>query len=82
MFVGADGGNAGAPASAPNSRSNDIQPNSPVQPNYAPTGRKDPGPANTPEAPIAVMLPLLGAIAAAGTLYIVTIRNRSLPVVE
>jgi hypothetical protein len=83
IVVGADGSNtSGVPASAPDGRSSITSANVQGQPNPGPNGRNAPGPANTPEAPLAIILPFVGAIAAAGMLYLVVIRRNRLPVTQ
>lgn len=83
VVVGADGSNtSGVPAIAPDGRSSINSASVQGQPNSAPNGRKDPGPANTPEAPLAIILPFVGAIAAAGMLCMVVIRRNRFPVTQ
>ncbi len=65
----------GNPASAPNGRNGGVAiQGEPVKP--APYGRRDPGPASTPEAPFAMLLPLVGVAAAGGAWYLVSLRRQ------
>jgi hypothetical protein len=65
------------PGSAPNSRSTGQEVTTQGHPNPAPIGnRRDPQSPALPEAPVTVLLPVICAIAAVGTLYAVNVRRR------
>lgn len=76
----AGGDPPGQPASAPSSRSDAVT----IQghPNPEPRVRTDPGPANTPEAPVAILLPLAGVLGVGAVLYVRNKRQRPATAVE
>ena len=66
------------PASVPGSRSTGQEVTTQGHSNPAPIGRpRDPQSPALPEAPVTVLLPVICAIAAVGTLYAINVRRRS-----